>query len=203
MHNIRIERLWYDVTQGLGAKWKMFFTMLEMERGLNINNDYHIWLLHYLFLDMLNTELQEWGQAWNSHKIRLKRERQASPLELFQIGVMTHGLFSPGASIAVGAEFPDGEAVDDYGIDWEAWEDATLRNHHIAENQLMEDEASLDNPGVVLAQEVVVPDTTAPFDAPGEVNLHNHLVTQFGDWQGIQSMVERRLLWDVALNFIS
>lgn len=180
----------------------MFFTTLEMEHGLNVNNDYHIWLLHYLFLDMLNAELQEWGQAWNSHKIRLKRERQASPLELFQFGVMTHGLFSPGRSIVAG-EFQDGETVDGYGVDWDDWEDMIIRNHHIVENQLPADAATMDGVNVGLAREVVIPETVSPFDAPGEENLHNHLVTRFGNWKGIQSMAERGLLWDATLDFIS
>lgn len=72
VHNIRIERLWYDVTQGIGSKWKSFFVQLEMEYELKVDNNNHIWLLHNLFLDGFNSELQEWGKAWNSHKLRVR-----------------------------------------------------------------------------------------------------------------------------------
>ncbi|KAJ3924143.1 MAG: hypothetical protein NXY57DRAFT_866981, partial [Lentinula lateritia] len=34
VHNIRIERLWRDVTQGFGLKWYNFFFSLEVELGL-------------------------------------------------------------------------------------------------------------------------------------------------------------------------
>ena len=29
VHNSRIERIWYDITEGFGGKWKDFFTDLE------------------------------------------------------------------------------------------------------------------------------------------------------------------------------
>ena len=56
VHNIRIERLWQDVTRGFGRKWKEFFQQLEVEWGLDPNNDAHIWLLHYLFLEAINED---------------------------------------------------------------------------------------------------------------------------------------------------
>ncbi|KAG1856404.1 hypothetical protein DFJ58DRAFT_659478, partial [Suillus subalutaceus] len=34
VHNIRIERLWVDFTQGIGSKWKSFFQDLEATSGL-------------------------------------------------------------------------------------------------------------------------------------------------------------------------
>ena len=56
VHNIRIERLWVDVTQGVGHKWYIFFEDLERSGLLDINNDAHIWLLHFMFLEPIN-----WG----------------------------------------------------------------------------------------------------------------------------------------------
>ncbi|KAG2063868.1 hypothetical protein BDR04DRAFT_1036922 [Suillus decipiens] len=38
VHNIRIERLWVDVTNGIGQKWKEFFQTLEAYDNLNVNN---------------------------------------------------------------------------------------------------------------------------------------------------------------------
>jgi len=46
VHNIRIERLWVDITAQIGASWAEAFTDLEINHGLDINNTHHIWLLH-------------------------------------------------------------------------------------------------------------------------------------------------------------
>ena len=54
VHNSRIERIWYDVTEGFGGKWKDFFTDLEANEGLDVDNQAHIWLLHHLYLDDIN-----------------------------------------------------------------------------------------------------------------------------------------------------
>ncbi|KAI5116773.1 hypothetical protein M0805_009887 [Coniferiporia weirii] len=50
VHNSRIERVWYDIMQGFGQKWKNFFIDLEIHHGLDPSWPAHIWLLHALFL---------------------------------------------------------------------------------------------------------------------------------------------------------
>ncbi|KAH9910863.1 hypothetical protein B0H21DRAFT_782484 [Amylocystis lapponica] len=57
VHNVRIERLWVDVTNQVGEKWSTFFTTLKVRHGLDANNVNHIWLLHYVFLGVINAEL--------------------------------------------------------------------------------------------------------------------------------------------------
>ena len=57
VHNIRIERLWFDFTAGIGSKWKMFFQELEYQAELDVDLPSHIWLIHYLFLDSLNQDI--------------------------------------------------------------------------------------------------------------------------------------------------
>ena len=37
VHNSRIERIWYDITEGFGGKWKDMFTDLEANYGLDVN----------------------------------------------------------------------------------------------------------------------------------------------------------------------
>ncbi|KAI0371588.1 hypothetical protein BV20DRAFT_1051599 [Pilatotrama ljubarskyi] len=59
VHNIRIERLWVDVTSGFGSKWKEFFHQLEAQHGLNVDNDAHVWLLHHLFLEAINRDAEQ------------------------------------------------------------------------------------------------------------------------------------------------
>jgi hypothetical protein len=92
VHNIRIERLWRDLTRGMGRKWKSFFTSLEAGNLLDPNFDDHIWLLHFLFLPCINQDLQEWAEVWNSHKIRLGDQgKESSPKELFIMGRLEAG----------------------------------------------------------------------------------------------------------------
>ncbi|KIO19209.1 hypothetical protein M407DRAFT_48023, partial [Tulasnella calospora MUT 4182] len=69
VHNVRIERLWVDLTVALGAKWAEFFELLEVQSGLDINNINHIWLLHYLFLADINEEVSFFVRTWNHHSI--------------------------------------------------------------------------------------------------------------------------------------
>ena len=46
VHNIRIERLWVDVTAQVGATWAEHFQMLEVRHGLDINNIIQIGRAH-------------------------------------------------------------------------------------------------------------------------------------------------------------
>ena len=58
VHNVCIECLWVDVTGQIGSSWADAFTNLELFHGLDINNPHHIWLLHILFLSIINSELE-------------------------------------------------------------------------------------------------------------------------------------------------
>ena len=83
VHNSRIERIWYDVTEGFGGKWKDLFTDLEANEGLDVDNLAHIWLLQYLFLDHVNRDALAWAEAWNIHKLQMRDGGQKSPQEMF------------------------------------------------------------------------------------------------------------------------
>lgn len=79
MHNIRIERLWVDVTLGFGGKWKHFFQDLEAYDALNSGNDNHIWLLHHLFLEAVNDDIHDWIGAWNNCVLAIRGVCSHSP----------------------------------------------------------------------------------------------------------------------------
>jgi hypothetical protein len=51
----------------------------------------HIWLLHWLFLDEINKDVQEWREAWNHHRISLCGETDRSPRDLFLFSVLRDG----------------------------------------------------------------------------------------------------------------
>jgi hypothetical protein len=131
VHNIRIERLWVDVTAGFGRKWKVFFRDLEMWDGLNVENDSHIWLLHHLFLPAINADIQDWQGAWNNHRISTPGVRSQSPREMFFFGMLERG---PRGLAAVEEEWHGEEDLAGYGVDWEALDDEHIHAHHDATN---------------------------------------------------------------------
>jgi hypothetical protein len=135
VHNTRIERLWYDVTEGFGRKWKEFFYILELHHGLDPSKHSHIWLLHWLFLPAINSKALAWSEAWNSHKMQLSGQRRKSPRQLAIISTIADGIrgIPPGRDVS--SEF-DEEITDyaTYGVDWEAQEDARLMHHHSLNN---------------------------------------------------------------------
>jgi hypothetical protein len=69
-------------------KWRNFFEELEENHGLDRDLPAHLWLLHHLFLPMLNRDLSCWAEHWNAHVIQLKNERNKSPQEMFFFGML-------------------------------------------------------------------------------------------------------------------
>jgi hypothetical protein len=134
VHNTRIERVWYDVTNGFGGKWKRFFTELEVNHGLNVANPASIWLLHELFLESINKDALQWAQSWNSHKLQIKGERNKSPNEIFYFSMINDG---PRGFEGEAEVLQQDEEVQDhqaFGIDWEIVDDDQLLAHHLANN---------------------------------------------------------------------
>ena len=197
VHNVRIERLWCDVTTGFGFKWKQFFQDLEI---LNPDVEGHIWLVRHLFLPGINEDALEWAESWNHHTMTIRGERQRSPLDMFYFGMLENG-------VQGFREFnePTDEQLDDpasYGIDWEDVDNARILHHHQQENvpYVIGD----DNPFIThrlhedrLAH-VIVPEAGCPLSAD---QLH-FLNTQLDAHPEVlsRSMHSRRLLWITALN---
>lgn len=92
MHNIRIERLWVDVTSGFGKKWKEFFHHLEIYHSLNIHSDLHIWLLHHLFLSRINQDIKDWISAWNYHTMSSQTNTHQTPAAMYMQGMLENGI---------------------------------------------------------------------------------------------------------------
>jgi len=129
VHNIRIERLWYDVTRGVTLKWKRFFLDLEVNHGLDPTNPHHIWLIHYLYLDDINADLCQWVRTWNHH--RMSVEGRFTPRQMFVRSMIRDG--------PRGFVLPDGSLEDEslptnlaeYGIDWEEIQGSQQDNEDI------------------------------------------------------------------------
>lgn len=190
VHNIRIERLWADLTQGLGAKWKQFFQNLEAFHELNTDLPAHIWLLHHLFLRTINEEALEWAESWNNHKLSTTGVNSQSPRELKFFSMLAHGITGFHEEIS-------NDEVQEYGIDWEAYDDSTIRTHHEAENP---DDLLGPNPFLSFQPEelsqVVVEEPNCPLSAEQLVALDVHLAR----FPNNGSMEGRRLLWIEALS---
>ncbi|KAF8187386.1 hypothetical protein K438DRAFT_2151462 [Mycena galopus ATCC 62051] len=83
VHNVRIECLWVDVTVQVGAAWAERFTIFEIRYSLDINDINHIWLLHFLFLSTINSQLAFFSQSWNQHHIQICGGPNRSPADMF------------------------------------------------------------------------------------------------------------------------
>lgn len=142
VHNIRIERLWVDWTSAVGAKWKSFFQSLEIHHGLDPENPAHIWLVHYLFLHIINHEALEWANSWNSHVISLPDQRNATPHALRFFSILQgggRGIDAEGNVLAGYEPLADDlreDEIEEYGIDWNAYDDQRVQAHHSLNNHL-------------------------------------------------------------------
>lgn len=130
VHNVRIERLWVDVTAQVGSTWADFFTNLELYHGLDINNVYHIWLIHYLFLPLINQQLTFFADSWNQHRIQIRDGPNRSPADMFGFDMIVHGVR--------GNQLPEdelsAEELEVYGVDWEGLQDDRLLRSQRANN---------------------------------------------------------------------
>jgi len=117
----------------------MFFENLELHEGLDCDSDAHIWLIHHLYLSVINEDALEWADAWNHHKISIRGERQWSPCDMFFFGMLQNG---PQGVQLLDDEEPV-EDIQSYGIDWEDYNNDNILNHHRHANH---DDNPDDNP---------------------------------------------------------
>ena len=67
VHNSRIER---DVFGSCIILYYNIFYHMEEMRLLDVDNELHIFCLHYVFLPKINASLQSFKEAWNSYPMQ-------------------------------------------------------------------------------------------------------------------------------------
>lgn len=85
VHNQRIERLWKDVFSSCTSIFYNLFYYLEDEHLLDVENETHLFSLHYIYLSRINHALNEFSNGWNHHP--LSSERNLSPIQLWISGL--------------------------------------------------------------------------------------------------------------------
>ncbi|KAH6894919.1 hypothetical protein BKA70DRAFT_1532224 [Coprinopsis sp. MPI-PUGE-AT-0042] len=188
VHNIQIERLWVAMTACVGSKWNDFFRHLETNCNLDIDNESHLWLVHYLFLDAINSDLLEWANGWNHHKISTPGLGNKSPLELRLLSILRHG--------AIGAnESVEEEDIASYGVDWNEMGVRANQEHHRAANS-NNDLNPFVTPALQDLSVVEVDEARSPFNAAQLQEFHNEVERL--PMRQSQDMGDRGRLWLLA-----
>lgn len=199
-----------DVTKQFGAKWSRFFSDLEVHHHLDINNTNHIWLLHLIFLPLVNDDISFFISNWNHHRLQARGQRTRSPLDMFNFDMMVRGV--RGTSVAFGVNQEEGEIVregddqveelDMYGVDWEALADSAVITSQRANNAAAEGVASWNGrlgPPTNLSSVVVDPPRTGNDWTVGEA-IADELVPRIAHLLG--NPLLRSSVWIEALNFV-
>ncbi|KAJ3815578.1 hypothetical protein F5876DRAFT_30466 [Lentinula aff. lateritia] len=122
VHNVRIERLWVDVSHYVSQTWHDMFTLLEIRHGLQVSNVNHIWLLQHLFLPVINDQLAFWAESWNSHRVSQRHGPARSPEDMFVFDSLVNGIRGePLDQFAM-----SDEELEIFGVDWEGLQDEVL-----------------------------------------------------------------------------
>ena len=81
VHNQRIERLWRDLYSGCVCLFYNFFYFLEEIRLLDHNDPLDLYALHFIFLPVIQAQLDIFWDGWAHHPLRTEGNR--TPLQLW------------------------------------------------------------------------------------------------------------------------
>ena len=85
VHNQRIERLWRDLYSGCICFFYNFFYFLEDIGILDICDPLDLYALHFIFLPVIQTQLDVFKEGWANHGLRTEKNR--TPLQLWVLGL--------------------------------------------------------------------------------------------------------------------
>lgn len=85
VHNQRIERLWRDVYHACTFKYYWMFVFMENRGILDINNDVHLFCLHFVFIPRIRKHLSDFSNGWHHHG--LSTEKGKTPMQIWIEGM--------------------------------------------------------------------------------------------------------------------
>jgi hypothetical protein len=100
----------------------------------------HIWLLHFLFLGTINTQLSFFAEAWNQHRIQIRHSTNRSPTDMFVFDMFANGV--RGDQLPAEEENLSEEELEVYGIDWQGLHDDNLLQSQAQNNSTAEGSSS-------------------------------------------------------------
>lgn len=116
VHNQRIERLWRDVYRCVCCSFHEIFYFLEARELLDPDNECDLFVLHSVFLSVIDHHLQLFMKAWNQHPLRT--ERNWSPKKIW-----INGMIDPERRhLTAVRDVVDGAlpvSSEDFGVDYE------------------------------------------------------------------------------------
>lgn len=86
-HNQRIERLWRDVLEGCLDLFYEIFMFVEHNGFLDVLHDVQMWCLHYVYIPILNKDLDAWRNAWIHHPLQLRGTNLLSSYGFMVLGM--------------------------------------------------------------------------------------------------------------------
>lgn len=84
VHNQRIERLWRDVFNACLILYYNLFSYMEDDQILDVDDEVHLFCLHFIYIPRINRSLCQFTEAWNNHP--LSSMSQLSPVQLWITG---------------------------------------------------------------------------------------------------------------------
>ncbi|KAJ8692156.1 hypothetical protein PTI98_009494 [Pleurotus ostreatus] len=123
--NTRVECLWVEIGTQFGQQWRAFFQRLEDQHQLDRHNPHHLWLIHVLFLNDINTDCQSFQATWNAHPIG-GRGHDNSPNDLHLTGRLQHGEYHDDCD-----NIPPEEITAAYGVNSAETPSDPVQNNHL------------------------------------------------------------------------
>lgn len=88
VHNQRIERLWRDVFSGCLHVFYHLIYEMEASGMLDPSNEIHLYVLHYVYLPIINNDLQVFAQGHN--RAPISTEHGKCPMQLWISGAASN-----------------------------------------------------------------------------------------------------------------
>jgi hypothetical protein len=190
VHNTRIERSWIEIERHVLKPWFERFDALELDADypLDVTNPAHIWTLQYLFLGLIQHDLDNFRTA--RMNAPLSSMGGMSPNQLFFLRSHTTGVRS--LSVSHEPDEPLSQVhINDDQPDWQQYGAASDPDDDIALRRRLDRDGN---------EAVLVDDPRCPFgdlpDVPGALTLYN---SALADLQG--SDVPRRWRWGISALF--